>query len=51
MSGAEALEKMKSGLAPGNIYYLHSRPCTTAALSAFIDYARSQGYEFRRLDQ
>lgn len=51
MSGAEALEKMKSGLGNGRIYYLHSRPCTTEALAAFIDYARSQGYEFRRLDQ
>ena len=47
----EALEKLKSGLQPGAVYYLHVTPCNIAALPDFIDYARNQGYTFLRIDQ
>ncbi|MBO4838635.1 MAG: polysaccharide deacetylase family protein [Lachnospiraceae bacterium] len=47
----ETLQALKSGLQPGAVYYLHVTPCNINALPEFIDYARSQGYTFLRLDQ
>ncbi|MBQ4425366.1 MAG: polysaccharide deacetylase family protein [Lachnospiraceae bacterium] len=47
----EALEKLKSGLENGAIFYLHVMPCNLDALPDFIDYAREQGYEFKRIDE
>ena len=47
----EALQSLKNGLQPGAIYYLHVTPCNIQALPEFIDFARSQGYTFLRLDQ
>ena len=47
----EALEKLKSGLQQGAVYYLHVTPCNIQALPDFIDYARGLGYQFLRLDQ
>ena len=46
-----ALERLKGGLRPGAIYYLHVTPCNIQALPDFAAYARSQGYSFLRLDQ
>ena len=50
-SSWQALEKLKSGLRPGAIYYLHVTPCNIQALPEFVSYARSLGYSFLRLDQ
>jgi peptidoglycan-N-acetylmuramic acid deacetylase len=46
-----ALEKLKKGMSPGAVYYLHVSQCNLEALGDFIDYARANGYEFLRLDQ
>ena len=43
---AESLEKLKTTLHPGCVYYFHSISSTTAAiLPDLIDWIRSQGYE------
>ena len=47
----EALDRLKSGLRPGAIYYLHVTPCNIQALPEFAAYARSLGYTFLRLDE
>lgn len=49
---AEALAKLKDGIHPGAVYLLHAISSTNAAiLGDFIDYARSEGYEIRRIDK
>lgn len=50
-SRESALASLKSGLQWGAIYYLHVSQCNLQALPEFIDYARSLGYTFLRLDQ
>lgn len=45
---AQTLKKLQDRLHPGSIYLLHAVSATNAEiLGDFIDYARSQGYEFR----
>ena len=42
-----AMAKVKSGLHPGAVYLFHTESTTNAAiLGEFIDWVRSQGYEF-----
>ena len=42
----ESLNKMKTTLHPGCVYYFHSTSATTAAiLPDLIDWIRDQGYE------
>lgn len=51
-SHEEALSKMKGRLHNGAIYLLHAVSATnTAVLGEFIDYARSQGYEFKKYEK
>lgn len=51
-SQEEALSKMKGRLHNGAIYLLHAVSATnTAVLGEFIDYARSQGYEFKKYEK
>lgn len=51
-SHEEALNKMKGRLHNGAIYLLHAVSATnTAVLGEFIDYARSQGYEFKKYEK
>ena len=51
-SHEEALNKMKTRLHNGAIYLLHAVSATnTAVLGEFIDYARSQGYEFKKYEK
>ncbi len=50
-SKSKALAALKSGLAPGSVYYLHVTECNVEALPDFIDWARGQGYTFLRIDQ
>ncbi len=49
---ADALRILKSGLHDGCVYLLHTVSTTNAEiLGDFIDYARAEGYEIRRIDQ
>ncbi len=49
---ATALNLLKTGLHDGCVYLLHTVSTTNAKiLGDFIDYARDQGYEIRRIDQ
>lgn len=51
-SQEEALNKMKGRLHNGAIYLLHAVSATnTAVLGEFIDYARSEGYEFKKYER
>lgn len=46
-----SLERLKKSLCPGNIYLLHAVSETNLKiLGDFIDYARSQGYEWESID-
>lgn len=51
-SKEEALSKMKGRLHNGAIYLLHAVSATnTAVLGEFIDYARNEGYEFKKYER
>lgn len=51
-SREDALGKMEGRLHNGAIYLLHAVSATNAAvLGEFIDYARSQGYEFKKYEK
>lgn len=48
----KALQTLTSRLHPGAVILLHTTAPTNAAILAdYIDYAKSQGYEFRSLDE
>ncbi len=47
----QALEKLKKGICPGNIYLLHAVSETNLKiLPELIDYAKEQGYQWETLD-
>ena len=49
LSAEQALACLSAGLADGTVYMLHATAANTAAMEAFIDYAKSQGYQFAAL--